>query len=64
MSSPIKIVTSFQTLMHYAHELGKARLSGDPERIQIATENHDAYRDLCLRSDEMTLGCTRGEVEL
>jgi len=53
----MKVVTSFATLMKLASELGKARLSGDEERIHVAKENHDAYKELCLKSDEMMLNC-------
>jgi len=56
----MKIITSFQTLMKYAHELWQARLSGDAERIRAAQEKHDTYRDICLQADEMTIDCERG----
>jgi hypothetical protein len=56
----IRLVTSFQTLMRLAHELGKARKSGDDKRIREAQRAHDEYRDLCLVSDEMVLDCTSG----
>lgn len=52
----MKIITSLETLMKYARDLGEARLSGDAERIKIAQERHDAYRDICLRSDEIHTG--------
>jgi hypothetical protein len=41
--------------MMYASELGKAKKSGDKERIKKAQEQHDNYRDLCLRADEMII---------
>lgn len=56
----IRLVTSFQNLMRLAHELGKARESGDKKRIREAQIAHDEYRDLCLASDEMVLDCTSG----
>jgi hypothetical protein len=39
--------------MIYATELGKARKSGDKEWIKRAQKQHDEYRDLCLKSDNM-----------
>lgn len=51
----MEIVTSWETLMHYAKEVGQARLSGDKERIAEAEKRHDAYRDICLESDRMVL---------
>jgi len=53
----IKTITSFKTLMLYAKELGKARASGDSERIEKAKKLHDEYRDMCLKSDMMLLSC-------
>ena len=58
----MKVVTSFQTLMHYAYELGQARLSGDSARIAEAQRKHDEYAQACLESDEMMLGGTVGEL--
>ena len=51
----VKIITSFYTLMQYAHELGQARLSGDRERIEEAQKKHDEYRDVCLKADKMIM---------
>ena len=58
----MEIVTSWETLMMYAKELGQARLSGDEERIAEAERKHDEYRDICLKSDRMVLGCTVGDL--
>lgn len=52
---PLTIVTSWQRLMMLAHELGQARLSGDPEAIQAAEETHEHYKQLVLRSDRTIL---------
>jgi hypothetical protein len=52
---PVKTVTFWSTLIKLAHEAGQAKLSGDEELIRKTTEAHDAYRDLCLKSDEMIL---------
>jgi hypothetical protein len=58
----MKVITSFSILIKYAHELGQARLSQDPERIKKAQEKHDVYRDLCLRADEISLNRTCGDL--
>jgi hypothetical protein len=58
----MKIITSFNVLMKYAYELGQAKLSKDKERIKKAQEKHDAYRDLCLISDKITLNITKGDL--
>ena len=52
----MKIVTSLQTLMCYAREVGEAKKSGDPQRIAEAQRKHDEYKALCLRADEMLTG--------
>jgi hypothetical protein len=51
----MEIVTSMQTLMLYAKELGNARKSGDKELIRKAQSQHDHYRDICLKADRITL---------
>ena len=58
----IEIVTSWQTLIHYAKELGQARRSGDKERIDKAKKKHDEYRDMCLKSDRMVLPFTNRDM--
>lgn len=45
--------------MILARELGQARLTGDQERINKAQVEHDAYRDICLQSDEMIVSSRR-----
>lgn len=53
----VAIVTHFGTLMKYASELGKAKKSGDVERIKLAQRKHDEYYELCVNhTDIMTLG--------
>lgn len=49
----IKTITNISTLMKYASALGKARLSGDEQRIVNAKRDHDSYKKLCLESDEI-----------
>jgi len=39
--------------MRLAKEMAKARLSGDEKLYKIKKKEHDAYKDLCLKSDEM-----------
>lgn len=58
----MEIITSWQTLMKFAKELGDARVSGDKERIAVAQKKHDDYRDACLQSDKMNLGMTVGHM--
>ncbi len=48
-------MTFFSTLMHYAREEAKARESGDEARIKKAAEEHESYRQLCLKSDGMII---------
>ena len=52
---PVETITNFSTLMKYAYELGRARLSKDERRIEEAEKAHDTYRDLCLKSDRMII---------
>jgi hypothetical protein len=56
----VKIVTSWTTLFRLAHAYGQARLKynaspseSNSEALAKAKEAHDAYRDLCLQSDDM-----------
>lgn len=58
----METITSWQTLMMLAKDLGDARKSGDEEKIQQARQAHDSYRDLCLRADCMSLGVTIGNL--
>lgn len=51
----IKIVTSFAVLCRLARNLYEAECGGNQEEIDAALDAHDAYRDLCLKADEMTL---------
>lgn len=51
----VTVVTNFGVLIRYAHDLAKAIESGDHNRIEIAQRKHDEYRDLCLRSDQMSI---------
>ena len=58
----VKAVTDFRVLMYLASKLGKARLKGNPLEIDACKKEHDEYRDLCLKSDEMATGLTAGEL--
>jgi hypothetical protein len=53
----MKIVTFWSTLMQYAREEAEARKSGDPVRLEKAAAAHEAYRQRCLKSDEMRIPC-------
>jgi hypothetical protein len=54
--SIVKVITNFGVLMQLAKALGDAKKSGDADAIAEAQREHDDYRDLCLRADEVTLG--------
>lgn len=56
MVKATKTITCLTTLFESAKELGEARKSGDPTRIAEAEKRHEAYRQLCLKSDEMITG--------
>lgn len=58
----MKIITTWSTLMKRAKDLGEAKKSGDPEKIRIAQERHDEYRDMCLKADEMILPFRVGDL--
>lgn len=59
---PVKLMTSFKTLMQYASELGNAKKNGTPEQIAIAQKRHDDYHALCLKADGMNIGMTIGQL--
>ncbi|MFC3636069.1 hypothetical protein ACFONL_01520 [Camelimonas fluminis] len=57
----IKIIASWQTLFQLAGAAGTAKLAMDsnptPESIEAhrqAVRQHEEYRDICLKADEMT----------
>lgn len=52
----VRIVAFMATLMQLAGELGRARRSGDPERIAAAEAKHDAYQRVCLAADQLIGG--------
>lgn len=56
----IEIVTDFRVLMQLARAVGQAEMSGDQVAIAKARTEHDAYKDLCLRADKMSLGVPYG----
>jgi hypothetical protein len=58
----VKVVTSLGVLMRYASELGKAKISGDADKIAEAQKKHDEYKKLCLEADEMATGFTHGNL--
>ena len=47
--------------MRKAFALGQACKRGDILEIKKAEEDHEAYRQLCLKADEMTLGVSIGQ---
>jgi len=58
----VKVITNFGHLLRLATALGKAEKSGNEEEIKIAQKEHDAYKELCLKSDSMSLGVTYGSL--
>lgn len=50
----MKIVTNFGVLLRLAKAQAEAEKSGDKDRIKKATEAHMAYRELCLKADNMS----------
>lgn len=64
MINNLKIITSFQTLLAFAKKESEAKIKygeHSNEFIQ-AHEAHEQYRQLCLRADEMLLGCSRSKI--
>lgn len=59
----VKTITDFGVLMRLASQLGKARISGDQKQIAEAQLKHDTYRDLCLKSDEMSINMIVGQLQ-
>lgn len=59
----IKLVTSFQELLRLARAEAEARKSGDPVALAEAVAAHNAYKELCLRADSMSLGVTQGALQ-
>jgi len=58
----VKVVASFSTLMKLAKEVGDARRSGDKERLAEAERAHDAYKEICLKADELHTGYRYGDL--
>jgi hypothetical protein len=56
----MEIVTSWYTLIQYAKELAEAEKSKDAEKIAIAKNKHDNYREMCLKSDRISLNIPKG----
>jgi len=58
----VKVVTSLQTLMLLAKDVGNAKKTKDPEKIAEAERRLRSYEELCLRSDEMSTGYSYGSL--
>lgn len=58
----IKIVTSLTTLMLLAVEVGKARSSGEPVKLEEAEKELRIYEDLVKKSDEVLTNMTFGQL--
>lgn len=57
----MKIITDFRILIALAHEVGKANKRGNKEEIEKVEREHNAYKELCLRAKEVSLGISKGE---
>ncbi len=58
----IEIVTDFRILLEKARSLAKAESSGDIKEIEQARNDHDQYKELCLKSNNMRIGLTWGDL--
>ncbi len=59
----VKIITDFRTLCRLARELAEAEKTEDIELIEEARVRHDAYKQICLNADGMSLGITSGQLQ-
>lgn len=59
LTSNLKIVTNFGVLLRLAKAQADAEKEGDPDKIKKATQDHESYRQLCLKADRMDLGYNR-----
>lgn len=58
----IQLRTDFRILLILAKAVADAERQGNPEAISKAVAEHDAYKELCLRADKMTIGLARKEL--
>jgi hypothetical protein len=58
----IKVITNLQTLMILASNVGKARKTGNPNKIKEAQEELRAYEDFVRGSDEMLTNLACGSI--
>ena len=58
----MEVVTHFCTLMRLARAEAEAEKSGDVKAYEEAKAQHEAYKQLCLESDQMLLGMTSGQL--
>lgn len=59
-----KYVTCLRVLMTLAIEVGRARLSEDPVRLEEAERNLKSYEKRIKTSDKVLIGMTRGQLSL
>lgn len=55
----MKIKTSWTTLIRLAKAVGDAKKHGTEQSIKEAEDRLEAYRQLCLKADEMSLDMPR-----
>jgi hypothetical protein len=58
----ITVVTNLSVLMRLARDLGQAKKSGAQVAIDEAQARHDAYKDICLKADNMATELTWGQL--
>jgi hypothetical protein len=52
----VKIIANFGHLVRLAKEMSDAEISGDKELYKIKKKEHDNYKNICLKADEITVG--------
>jgi hypothetical protein len=58
----MEIKTSWETLIRLAKAVGDAKKHGTKQDIKEAEDELEAYRQWCLKADEMILGMTRSDL--
>ncbi len=66
----VKIISNFGILMKLAKKVGETELAfkADPTNQKLlneyneACEKHENYRQICLKSDEMGIGISKGNL--
>jgi len=59
----MKVIADLGLLMRLAREVNIAKADGCPEKIKIAQNEHNSYKEICLKADETATGLTVAEME-